>query len=396
MVLQELLAEMPKRGASDLFLSVGAPPNIKVEGVTQALGEVPLSSADLNAAAQSLMTEAQMAEFERRREMNLGLPLPGAGRVRINIYRQRGELAIAVRHLTDRIPSLESLNLPPILSELIMLPRGLVLVVGAAGSGKSTTLAAMIDHRNAHQTGHILTIEDPIEYVHSHRKSVVDQREVGLDTESFGTALHNALREAPDVIMIGEIRDQETMQHAISYAETGHLCISTLHSNNANQALDRVLNFFPPDARPQLLMDLSLNLKAVISQRLLPGSDGRRIPAVEILLQTPFVSDLILKGEIDALKDAMKNGVDRGMQTFDESLHRLYRAGRISLENALAYADSKTDLGLRIRLGGPPELSPEGASLQIEPTEEELRQAHGEQGQSQGWIDGRPRGRRTL
>ncbi len=396
MILQELLAEMPKCGASDLFLSVGAPPNIKVDGVTRPLGEVPLSSSDLSAAAQSLMNEAQLAEFERRREINLGLPLPGAGRVRVNAYRQRGELAIAVRHLSDRIPSLDSLNLPLILKELIMLPRGLVLVVGAAGCGKSTTLAAMIDHRNTHQTGHILTIEDPVEYVHSHKKSVVDQREVGLDTESFGSALHNALRESPDVIMIGEIRDQETMQHAISYAETGHLCTSTLHSNNANQAIDRVLNFFPPAARPQLLMDLSLNLKAVIAQRLLPGSDGRRIPAVEILLQTPFVSDLLLKGETDALKDAMKNGVDRGMQTFDESLYRLYRAGRITLDNAIAYADARTDLALRIRLSAPPKLSPEGAGLQIELTEEELRRVRGEQAQSQGWIDGQPHGRRAL
>jgi twitching motility protein PilU len=396
MNLKELLVQMPQLHASDLFLSVGAPPNIKIEGITRALAGEPLTSSELSSAAASLMNETQRIEFERSHEMNLGMALPGSGRFRVNIYRQRGETAIAVRHLTDRIPSLESLNLPPLLNELILLPRGLVLVAGAAGAGKSTTLAAMIDHRNSHRTGHILTVEDPIEYVHTHKKSVVDQREVGLDTESFGSALHNALREAPDVIMIGEIRDQETMQHAISYAETGHLCISTLHSNNANQALDRILNFFPPDARPQLLMDLSLNLKAVISQRLLSGRDGRRVPAVEILLQTPFVSDLILKGDIDALKDAMKNGVDQGMQTFDESLYRLYRAGRISLDDALAHADSRTDLGLRIRLGTPVDLPADAGGMQMEPTEDEMQHKRADEGSSSGWIDGQPHGPRRL
>jgi twitching motility protein PilU len=395
MDLDRLLLRMPETGASDLFLTVGAPPHFKTEGATRPLeGSEPLDGASIETVASRLMNPQQRIEFERTHEMNLGLSVPDAGRFRINLYRQRGETAIAIRHLSARIPSLESLDLPPILQELVMLPRGLVLISGAAGSGKSTTLAAMIDHRSHRIGGHILTVEDPIEYVHAHHLSLVDQREVGLDTESFASALRNAMREAPDVIMIGEIRDRETMQQAISYAESGHLCLSTLHSNNANQALDRILNFFPDTARPQVLTDLSLNLEAVVSQRLLASKrGGRRVPAVEILLRTPYVSDLILKGQIDDLKDTMKANLDRGMQTFDESLFQLFASGRISLQEALAHADSRTDLGLRIRLGAPPQLlEAEGDVLQMVPTEEQEAKARAVADPSFGWIDGRRHG----
>jgi twitching motility protein PilU len=257
---------------------------------------------------------------------------------------------MVIRYIKGNIPSIEDLNLPQILKDLIMEPRGLVLVVGSTGSGKSTTLASMIDHRNDNQTGHILTIEDPVEFLHTHKKSVVDQREVGLDTLSYEIALKNAMREAPDVILIGEIRDQKTMQHAIAYAETGHLCLSTLHANNANQALDRIINFFPDTAHRQLYMDLSLNLKAVVSQRLIKSTDGLRVPAVEIMLLSAFVAELIQKGDIHAVKEAMEQGTERGMQTFDQALYKLYKEGKISLDNALANADSRNNLSLKIRL----------------------------------------------
>jgi len=352
MNLKNHLRLMVQQVASDLFLSVGAPPGIKIEGRTQPVGSVPLTAGEIEAIAHDLMNEDQRAEFARNLEMNLAHAEEGVGRFRINIYRQRGDVAIAIRYITERIPGIGELNLPPILKDLVMLPRGLVLIVGSTGSGKSTALASMIDHRNALMTGHILTVEEPIEYLHAHRKSIVDQREIGLDTISYGNALKNAMREAPDVIMIGEIRDRETMQAAISYAETGHLCLSTLHSNNANQTLERIINFFPEEARPQLLLDLSLNLQAVVSLRLLRGMSGHRIPAVEILLKTPYVSDLIAKGQVDLLKDAMKESGDIGMQTFDDALFRLYRDGRISYDEAIGHADSRNDLQLRIRLSG--------------------------------------------
>jgi twitching motility protein PilU len=351
--LSALLNLMSARKASDLFLSVGAPPGLKVEGETQALGSTPLTSQAVEQLAYAIMNERQQKVFEAEMEMNLALSVDNVGRFRVNLYRQRGHTAIVIRHISHQIPSIESLNLPEVLKELVMTPRGLVLVAGAAGSGKSTTLASMVDYRNQRKTGHILTIEDPIEYVHSHKESIVDQRELGLDTLSFASALRNAMREAPDVILIGEIRDRETMQAAITYAETGHLCLSTLHANNANQTLDRIVNFFPESAHRQLLLDLSLNLKAVISQRLIRGVDGKRIPAVELLLGTPYVSDLIQKGEFDTLKDAMKQSLERGMMTFDESLFGLYQRGRISYETAIEHADSRTDLSLRIRLSGP-------------------------------------------
>ena len=367
------LQMMVERQASDMFFSPGAPPNIKIEGLLRHVGAKKLTAPQVQAMAASVMNERQQAEFEETWEMNLSLGLENVGRYRINIYRQRGDIAMTVRYVPDRIPSIEQLNLPPILKDLIMLPRGLILCVGSTGSGKSTTLASMIDYRNQERTGHILTIEEPIEYLHSHKNSIVDQREIGFDTKSYANALKNAMREAPDVIMIGEIRDASTMQQAIAYAETGHLCLSTLHANNANQTLDRIINFFPENARQQVLLDMSLNLKAVISQRLLSSVDPKekRIPAVEILLSTPYVSDMIIKGEISAIKESMKNSTELGMQTFDEALFRLFAAGKISYQSAIEAADSRTDLSLRIRLQGlaPASAIPDEMQMEEEPVD---------------------------
>ena len=351
--LHQYLRQMVDAKASDFFFSVGAPPSLKIDGEITPLGDSPLTADAVGALAQQAMSDRQQREFEETMEMNLAMDMPDVGRFRINIYRQRGNPALAIRFITSQIPSLEELNLPPLLHDLALVPRGLVLLVGAAGAGKSTTLASMIDHLNMQHAVHVLTVEDPIEYIHTHKKSIVDQREVGLDTKSYANALRNTMREAPDVLMIGEIRDQETMQAAITYAETGHLCLATLHANNANQALDRIINFFPDTAHHQLFVDLSLNLKAVISQRLLRGVDGRRLPAVEILLSSPFISELIEKGEIAAIRDAMKGSADLGMLTFEDSIYELYAAGKISYDEAMDNADSRTDLGLRIRLEGP-------------------------------------------
>ena len=314
------------------------------------IGDSPMAPGMVRKLAYSIMNDDQVKEYEATMEGNLAISISGLGRFRVNVFRQRGDVAMVIRYIKGKIPSIEDLNLPQKLKELIMEPRGLVLVVGSTGSGKSTTLASMIDYRNDNQTGHILTIEDPVEFLHTHKKSVVDQREVGLDTLSYEVALKNAMREAPDVILIGEIRDQQTMQHAIAYAETGHLCLSTLHANNANQALDRIINFFPDTAHRQLYMDLSLNLKAVVSQRLIKSTDGQRVPAVEIMLLSTFVAELIQKGDIHAVKEAMEQGTERGMQTFDQALYKLYKEGKITLENALANADSRNNLSLKIRL----------------------------------------------
>jgi twitching motility protein PilU len=348
--LFQLLKSMVDHNASDLFLSVGAPPNLKIEGATRPLKLPPLGPGEVTALAHSAMNERQMKQFEETMECNLSISAAGIGRFRINVFRQRNEVAMVVRYLKSRIPAFAELGLPSLLEGLVMTKRGLVLIVGAAGSGKSTTLASMIEYRNTHQTGHILTIEDPIEFIYEHKQSIVDQREVGVDTLSFADALRNAMREAPDVIVVGEIRDRDTMQHAIAYAETGHLCLSTLHANNANQALERVINFFPEEAHRQLLMDLSLNLKAVISQRLVAGLAQKLVPAIEILLNTPYIADLMQKGRPDEIKGVMAKSVELGMRTFDQSLYDLYMDHRISYEEAMRNADSRTDLALRIRL----------------------------------------------
>ena len=341
---------MTEKGASDMFLTTGAPVNIKVEGKLYPLGNTGLPGGMVKKIAYSLMDEGQVPQFERDLELNLAIAVKDAGRFRINVFKQRGEVGMVIRAIKSEIPTIEQLRLPTLFRDIIMEPRGLVLVVGATGSGKSTTLASMIDHRNSTMSGHILTVEDPIEYLHRHKKSVVNQREVGLDTHGFHEALKNAMREAPDVIMIGEIRDSETMEAAIAFSETGHLCLATLHSNNADQTIERILNFFPEAAHKNILMNLSLNLKAVISQRLVIGKDGRRLPAAEVLINTPFIRDLLRRGQVHEVKEAMDRSLEEGMQTFDQSLYRLYKEGKIELEEALSKADSRDGLALKIRL----------------------------------------------
>jgi twitching motility protein PilU len=341
---------MTEKGASDMFLTTGAPVNIKVEGKLYPLGNTGLPGGMVKKIAYSLMDEGQVPQFERDLELNLAIAVKDAGRFRINVFKQRGEVGMVIRAIKSEIPTIEQLRLPTLFRDIIMEPRGLVLVVGATGSGKSTTLASMIDYRNTTMSGHILTVEDPIEYLHRHKKSVVNQREVGLDTHSFHEALKNAMREAPDVIMIGEIRDSETMEAAIAFSETGHLCLATLHSNNADQTIERILNFFPEPAHRNILMNLALNLKAVISQRLVVGKDGRRLPAAEVLINTPFIRDLLRRGQVHEVKEAMDRSLEEGMQTFDQSLYRLYKEGKIELEEALNKADSRDGLALKIRL----------------------------------------------
>lgn len=344
------LRMMADQEASDLFFSTGAPVNIKIEGITKPISDNPMQSGVVQALAYSIINKEQRETFEETMELNFSMSIPDVGRYRINLYRQRGEAAMVVRYIKNHIPSIEELHLPLLLNDLVMEPRGLILLVGSTGSGKSTTLASMIDYRNSNKTGHILTIEEPIEFMHKHKKSIVDQREVGFDTLSYSNALKNAMREAPDVILIGEIRDRETMQQAIAYAETGHLCLSTLHANNANQTIDRILNFFPDSARHQLLVDLSLNLRAVVSQRLILGTDGKRVPAVEVMQRSAFIADLIEKGDIDSLKGAIEQGKGFGMQSFDQSLLELLQQGKISEQQALDNADSKNNLSVKIRL----------------------------------------------
>lgn len=358
---------MVDKGASDLFFSVGAPPNIKIEGITSPIGQSAIQSHQMAELIRSITNDEQQKEFESTLELNMGLSVGGVGRFRVNLFRQRGEMAMVVRYIKGIIPSIEELKLPTVLKSVVMELRGLVLVVGSTGSGKSTALASMIDYRNENHRGHILTIEDPIEYVHEHKKSIVDQREVGIDTMSYANALKNAMREAPDLILIGEIRDREAMKHAIAYAETGHLCISTLHANNANQALDRIINFFNEDAKQQILLDVALNLRAIISLRLIPGVDNQRIPAVEVLLNSPYIADLIEKSKVDEIKEVMAKSNEQGMQTFDQALLKLYAEGKISKENAIKYADSKNNVGLQIRLNENPNLNAEDSSLQIQP-----------------------------
>ncbi len=341
---------MVDKGASDMFLTTGAPVNIKVEGKLFPLGNSGMPSGMVKKIAYSLMDEGQVPQFERNLELNMAIAVKDVGRFRINVFKQRGEVGMVIRAIKSEIPTIDQLRLPALFKNIIMEPRGLVLVVGATGSGKSTTLASMIDYRNTNTSGHILTIEDPIEYLYRHRKSVVNQREVGLDTHSFHEALKNAMREAPDVIMIGEIRDADTMEAAIAFSETGHLCLATLHSNNADQTIERILNFFPESAHKNILMNVALNLKAVISQRLVMGKDGRRLPAVEVLINTPHIRDLLRRGQIHEVKEAMDRSLQEGMQTFDQSLYTLYKEGKIELEEALNHADSRDGLALKVRL----------------------------------------------
>ncbi len=358
MEFMDLLRHMVEADASDIYITAGCPPMFRVEGVTAPWGEAPLTGEQTARMAASILSEKQRKEFLESFEMNLALAYEELGRFRVNVFKQRGLVGMVIRQIKVKILTIDQLGLPPILKEIIMTKRGLVLVVGATGSGKSTSLAGMIDYRNSSSPGHIITIEDPIEFVHEHKMSVVTQREVGLDTHSFKAALKNTLRQAPDVILIGEIRDTETMEHGIEFAETGHLCLGTLHANNANQALERVLNFFPQERHPQIYMQLSLNLRSIVSQRLIKTASGKRAAAVEVLLDTPRVKDLILRGEIGLLKETMDKGTQEGMQTFDQALLGLWKEGRVSLEEALANADSANDLRLKIKMellaaGGP-------------------------------------------
>ncbi len=348
--INDFLRLMIKNEASDLFFSAGTPLHMKIDGVLSVVNDKLLGGKGIAALADSIMSPRQRKAFGERPEMNLGLQMEGYGRFRVNIFRQRGEVAMVIRYLTDKIPSIAELNLPPVLEELVMKPRGLILAVGATGAGKSTTLATMIDHRNKHSRSHILTIEDPVEYVHHYQKSVVNQREVGIDTDSYEDALMNAMREAPDVILIGEIRERSTMQHAIAYAENGHLCLSTLHGSNASHVLERIVTFFPKDMHAQLFMDLAHNLAAIISQRLVRDNEGKRVPAVEVMMITPLIRDLISKGKIDEIREAMERSSESGMQTFDQSLYHLYKEGRITEEKAMENAESQSNLGVKIRL----------------------------------------------
>ncbi len=350
MDFKDYLKILVQHDGSDLYLTMGAPPAAKFQGVLKPLENIKLSNERIIEIANSMMDDEQRASFEHVPEMNLAISEPGIGRFRVNIFKQRNCYALVIRNIKVDIPNAESLGLPQILKDKIMEKRGLILFVGGTGSGKSTSLAALIDHRNSNASGHIITIEDPIEFIHPHKKSLVNQREVGVDTLSYEDALKNTLRQAPDVILIGEIRSQETMEHALAFAETGHLCLSTLHANNANQALDRIINFFPEERRGQLLMDLSLNLQAFVSQRLVPTIEGKRVAAIEILLGTKLVSDLIHKGDIHGLKEAMEKSENIGMQTFDMHLLRLYKSGVISLDEALRNSDSPNNLKLKINL----------------------------------------------
>ncbi len=350
MNFEEYLRILAKNDGSDLYLSTGAPPCAKFQGTLKPLATEALKPGEIATIAHALLDDEQRQQFAQELEMNLAVSIPGAGRFRINIFRQRNEVSIVARNITTEIPKFDDLRLPPVLKEVVNAKRGLILFVGGTGSGKSTSLAALIDHRNSTSGGHIITIEDPIEYVHRHKKCIVNQREVGVDTRSFHNALVNTLRQAPDVILIGEVRNRETMEHALAFAETGHLAISTLHANNANQALDRIVNLFPEERRPQLLMNLGQNLRAFVSQRLIPTVDGKRCAAVEVLLGTKTIEELIIKGEFESIKEIMSKSEALGMQTFDAALYNLYKEGRISMDEAIRNADSQNDVRLRIKL----------------------------------------------
>ncbi len=349
--MHDLLRMMVQKEGSDLFITAGAVPSMKVNGKMTPLSNQSLSPQHTQVLVRSIMNDRQMAEFDSTQECNFAISLPGVSRFRVNAFTQRGSVGVVLRVIRSDIPEFADLDLPPVLQDVAMTSRGLVIFVGATGSGKSTSLAAMVGYRNENSKGHIITIEDPIEFIHNHRNCIVTQREIGVDTESYEVALKNTLRQAPDVILIGEIRDRETMDYAIAFAETGHLCLSTLHANSTNQALDRIINFFPEERRAQLLMDLSLNLKGIISQRLIPSADRQgRVPAVEVMLNTPLMSDLIFKGNVHEIKELISKSNELGMQTFDQALFNLFESGQISYEDALRNADSLNDLRLRIKL----------------------------------------------
>jgi twitching motility protein PilU len=351
--VHELLRVMLSKKASDLFITAGFPPAFKVDGKMTPVSNQSLTPTHTMEIARAIMNDKQAQEFEASKECNFAISPPGIGRFRVNAFVQQGRVGVVLRTITTAIPRLEDLGLPEVLKDVVMTKRGLVIVVGATGSGKSTSLAAMLGYRNENSYGHIITIEDPIEYVHDHKNCLITQREVGVDTESWHAALKNTLRQAPDVILIGEIRDRDTMDYAIAFAETGHLCLATLHANSSNQALDRIINFFPEERRSQLLMDLSLNLKGMISQRLIPKRDGPgRAAAIEIMLNSPLISDLIFKGEVHEIKEIMKKSRELGMQTFDQALFDLYEAGLIGYEDAMRNADSMNELRLAIKLHG--------------------------------------------
>jgi len=351
--IYDLLRALIARKGSDLFITAGFAPAMKIDSKMTPVSQQVLTGGHTAMLARSIMNDKQAAEFEARKECNFAIAPAGIGRFRVNCYVQQGQVAAVLRVITTTIPNFEDLKLPPVLKDVAMTKRGMVLFVGGTGSGKSTSLDAMIDYRNQNSQGHIITIEDPVEYVHPHKNCVISQREVGVDTDSWEAALKNTLRQAPDVILIGEIRDRETMEHAVAFAETGHLCLGTLHANNSNQAMDRIINFFPEERRQQLLMDMSLNLKAVVSQRLIPLREGKgRAAAVEVLLNSPLISDLIFKGEVHGIKEIMKKSRELGMQTFDQAIFDLYEAGRIGYEDALRFADSTNEVRLNIKLNG--------------------------------------------
>jgi twitching motility protein PilU len=377
-LMQSLLRKLVDKNGSDLFITSGFPPAIKIDGEIHRAAEQPLTPDQSALIVRSIMNDRQAREFDGTKECNFAISPQGIGRFRVNVFVQQGAVGAVLRRIITRIPTLDELDLPPVLKDVAMTKRGLVIVVGATGSGKSTTLAAMVNHRNMNSRGHIVTVEDPVEYVHPHGRCVVTHREIGVDTESWHNALKNTLRQAPDVIMIGEIRDRDTMEYGIQFSETGHLCLATLHANSANQALDRIINFFPEDKRSQLLMDLSLNVKALVSQRLIPREKGDgRVAAMEIMLHSPLIADLIFKGEVTRIKEIMAKSTRLGMQTFDQDLFALYERGVISYEEAMRNADSKNELRLRIKLESKRDkaVAEEGGSdLQL--MEEERRALH--------------------
>ncbi len=371
MNILEYCKVMVEKDASDVYFTVARPPMYRIDGKIQPGDGESFKPPDLEALAKSLLSDVQWAEFIAKKEMNLAISLPGVARFRVNVFRQRGSAGVVIRKIKTEIPTIEELGLPAVLKDIAMLQRGLVLVVGATGTGKTTTLAAMIDHRNSNDAAHIITVEDPIEFVHRHKKSIVTQREIGFDTHSFQDALVNAMRQAPDVILIGEIRHTETMEAAITFADTGHLCFGTLHSTNASQSFERILNFFPEARHEQTLLQLSLNLRGIISQRLVPSVDGRRVGAVEVMLDIPYIKDLIRKGQVETIKDAMEQSVQEGCQTFDQALFTLYKNGVINFDNALAAADSANNLRLKIKLAG---LKGDEETVRVQPPENSQNQ----------------------